>query len=105
MGRGMAKLAGLYDLAAELQSIKKQAKLLGMFADDRELLECHQCGLKEDVTGHGILITYKGDVMGIDIGLRFPEPDEDGKSVCPECGEVVWLEEEVGEDEDDISCT
>lgn len=65
-----------------------------MFTDDRELLECHNCGLKEDVTGQGILITHKGDAMGVDTGLCFPEPDKEGVSSCPGCGEKVkgeWL--------------
>jgi len=84
----------LYKVAASLYELKKQARALGMFTDDRELLECPQCGLKEDVTGHGILITYKGDAIGIDTGLRFPEPDDDGVSCCPGCGGKVvgeWL--------------
>lgn len=89
MGCGVAEFDDLYKLANKL----KQAMARGMFTNDRELLECPQCGLKEDVTGHCILITYKGDAMGVDTGLRFPEPD-DGKSVCPGCGAAVkgeWL--------------
>ncbi len=84
----------LYKIAARLQALKKQAKALCMFTDDRKLLECQHCGLKEDVTGHGILITYKEDATDVDTGLRFPEPDEDGVSTCPGCGVKVkgeWL--------------
>lgn len=90
----MAEFDVLHKLATSLQALKKKAKALGMFTDDRELLECIQCGLKEDVTGHGILITFKGDYTGVDTGLRFPEPDEDGKNVCPGCVAAVkgeWL--------------
>lgn len=90
----MAELDGLYELASRLHSLKKQAKALGMFTDDRDLLECPGCGLKEDVTGQGILVTFKGDYTGVDTGLRFPEPDEDGVSCCPGCGGEVkgeWL--------------
>lgn len=84
----------LYKIAAGLHVLKKQATALAMFTDDRELLECQHCGLKEDVTGHGILITYKEDAIDVDTGLRFPKPDEDGVSTCPGCGETVkgeWL--------------
>lgn len=90
----MTELDGLYELATRLHSLKKQAKALGMFTDDRDLLECPNCGLKEDVTGQGVLITYKGGAMGVDTDLRFPDPDEEGVSCCPECGGKVkgdWL--------------
>lgn len=90
----MAELDGLYELASRLHSLKKQAKALGMFTDDRELLECPACGLKEDVTGEGFLCTYRDEAFAVDTGLRFPEPDEDGVSCCPGCGGMVkgeWL--------------
>ena len=67
-----------------------------MFPNHREFLKCSHCGLKESVTFEGTLYTYRDDAIDVDTGLRFPEPDEDGYSRCPECGEVVRLEE--GED-------
>ena len=94
MSKRKGEFDDLYKIAARLQALKKQAKALGMFTDDRELLECQHCGLKEDVTGHGILITYKEDAIIVDTGLRFPEPDEDGVSCCPGCGGRVqgeWM--------------
>ena len=95
----MAEFDDLYKLAASLQSLKKQAKALGLFTNDREFLECPNCGLKESVTFENTLYTYRDDAIDDDtiyddIGLRFPEPDDDGVSVCPGCGGVVqgeWL--------------
>ena len=40
----------IQSLAKELTKIKKQADALGLFTDDRDLLECKFCGLMEDVT-------------------------------------------------------
>ena len=48
----------LIPLVRELERIKQRARALGMFTDDRELLECPKCGLMEDVTAVGLLITY-----------------------------------------------
>ena len=93
-GFSMAELDGLHELAVGLQALKKQAQALGMFTDDRELLECPACGLKENVTFDGVLFTCMNTALDVDTGLRFPEPDEDGVSSCPECGGVVkgeWL--------------
>lgn len=84
---------GLNELAARLQAVKEHVRKLGMFTDDRELLECTHCGLKEDVTIEGFLYTHREGAIGDDTGLRFPEPDEEGVSRCPGCGEVVRLEE------------
>lgn len=80
---------GLYELAARLQAIKEHARKLGMFTDDRELLECTHCGLKEDVTCEGFLYTHRAGAIGDDTGLRFPEPDEEGVSRCPACESEV----------------
>jgi hypothetical protein len=84
----MAKADELDELAAELDELKKQAESLGMFTADRELLACAACGLKEAVTFEGYLYTCRGEAT-IDSGLRFPDPDEDGRSVCPGCGGEV----------------
>jgi len=48
----------LIPLVRDLERIKQQARALGMFTDDRELLECPRCGLLEDVTAVGLLIAY-----------------------------------------------
>jgi hypothetical protein len=78
MGNGMTEFDDLYKLAAELQALKKQAKALGMFTNDREFLECPSCGLKESVTFENTLYTYRDDAFDVDTGLRFTEPDEQG---------------------------
>lgn len=38
---------GLHDLARQLVEVKHRAHALGIFTDDRELLECPNCGLLE----------------------------------------------------------
>lgn len=90
----MAKSDGLSVLAKRLQDLRQQAQGLGIFTNDRELLECSICGLKENVTFAGTLFTCREDAIEVDIGLRFPEPDEEGYSRCPGCGEVVRLDED-----------
>jgi rubredoxin len=76
-----------------LQEAKARARALGMFVEERELLECPACGLWEDVNCEGILLVYrKGDPSQVDSGLRFREIDETN-FVCPVCGAVVTVEE------------
>lgn len=93
-GFSVSELDSLYKLAAGLHPLKKQARALGLFTNDREFLECPNCGLKEDVAFGGTLCTYRDDAIDDDTGLRFPEPGEDGMSYCPGCGGEVkgeWL--------------
>ena len=40
--------AKLHKLARQLVGLQQRAKALGVFANDRELLECPRCGLLED---------------------------------------------------------
>jgi hypothetical protein len=40
----------LYSAVRQLLEAKRQARALGMFVEDRELLEYPACGLWEDVT-------------------------------------------------------
>ncbi|MDD2734994.1 MAG: hypothetical protein PHF56_13715 [Desulfuromonadaceae bacterium] len=90
----MAEFDALHKLANRLQALKKQAKALGMFINDREFLECPNCVLKESLASENTLYTYRYVAIDDDTGLHFPESDEDGKSVCPECGATVkgeWL--------------
>ncbi|MFI5301604.1 MAG: type IV toxin-antitoxin system AbiEi family antitoxin domain-containing protein [Polyangiales bacterium] len=73
-------------LARELVDIQRRARALGIFADDRELLTCPNCGLTEDVLIGGRLVTYFGS-CGPDTGLRFVEPTSaGGQYTCPRCG-------------------
>ena len=78
----------LIPLVRELQRVKEQARVLGMFTDDRELLECPKCGLVEDVAAYGLLITYpKAGKEPKDCGLRF-KPIDPHETIfeCPSCG-------------------
>ena len=73
-------------LARQLEKVKQQAQALGIFTDNRELLECPFCGLLEDVTSEGLLITYHKESVGMeDGGLRFIQVD-DSSFQCPKCG-------------------
>ena len=74
-------------LAEQLQTLQEQAERLGVFTGDRELLECAECGLEEDVTADGFLIVCRKPVPGTDTGLRFTKDVENkGKYLCPVCG-------------------
>jgi len=76
----------LVELSRKLAKVKAQARALGIFTDDRELLECPNCGLLEDVTAKGLLVTYPKDSVDLkDCGLRFYPVDET-HFACPKCG-------------------
>ena len=79
----------LIALARQLKQVKQQARALGVFTNDRELLECPSCGLLEDVTIEGLLVTYpRGSLDMRDGGLRFSQVD-DTSFQCPSCGANV----------------
>lgn len=78
----------LHRLATELAAIQKRAKSLGIFTNERELLHCPGCGLKEDVAANGILITYCEPDFGYDSGLRFKQLNKHTFR-CPACGRNV----------------
>jgi len=79
----------LLDLARQLAQVKQQARTLGIFTDDRELLECPSCGLLEDVTAEGLLVTYPNTSEEVnDSSLRFIPADE-SSFICPSCGTKV----------------
>lgn len=67
---------------------QKQAEALGMFTHDRELLRCDGCGLMEDVSHTGMLITCRDPDLGTDTGLRFVKEAE-GSFRCPSCHQTV----------------
>jgi predicted RNA-binding Zn-ribbon protein involved in translation (DUF1610 family) len=75
-------------LASRLAALQEQARSLGVFVDDRELLECPKCGLLEDVAMSGLLITYCPPDAAKDTGLRFKELSQ-GRFRCPACGSIV----------------
>ena len=80
--------APLRSLARHLVALQAEARALGMFVDDRELLACRRCGLAEDVSFAGLLITNCSPVSGEDTGLRFVEITS-GKFRCPKCGATL----------------
>ncbi len=80
---------GLVALARQLEQVKAQARILGIFTDDRELLECPNCGLMEDVMSDGLLVTYpRRSRTRKDCGLRFSQVDENCFQ-CASCGTKV----------------
>jgi len=81
-------LQDLRQLASRIVALQEQVRSLGGFAGDRELLECPQCGLLEDVTFTGQLITWRSPAEGQDTGLRFEELPQ-GCFRCPACGSMV----------------
>ena len=88
----------IQSLAQEITEIKKQADELGLFTHERDLLECKFCGLMEDVTFEGFLITYfnKEDIeyhKMKDSGKRFIETNDLNIFLCPECGNNTELPE------------
>ncbi len=81
--------AELHALAHKLTELRGKARELDLFTDDRELLSCVSCGLLEDVTVGGVLITYDGERSEVvDSGLRFSER-QDGHFSCPRCSARV----------------
>ena len=81
-------LESLRSLAGQVVALQAEARALGLFANDRELLACPCCGLVEDVTCTGLLITCRLPALGEDTGLRFEEI-KTGKFRCPQCGGIV----------------
>lgn len=80
-------------LVRQLQAVQEQARRLGLFPNDRDLLACPNCGLTEDVLASGQLITNV-DPGQPDTGLRFIEPKkDDAPFVCPACGTAARAQE------------
>ncbi len=72
-------------LATEIAALQAKAKALGLFAHDRELLECPACGLMENVAAGGGLFTCRPESLDEDTGLRFEALSRD-RFLCPACG-------------------
>ncbi|MGH8191673.1 MAG: hypothetical protein ACRD22_01840 [Terriglobia bacterium] len=85
-----AAMKDIMALAEQLNLLKEEARRLGVFTNDRELLDCTKCGLMEDVTIDGILITIRSESQTQDTGLRFLPVGKGGaKFRCPACGKIV----------------
>ena len=78
-------LAALLNL---LRGAVQQAREMGVFVGDRELLACDRCSLMEDVAFDGRLLTCRPDSLGVDTGFRFEELP-DNRFRCPVCGTVI----------------
>lgn len=79
----------IMSLVNEIVRAKQYAKALGVFTNDRELLECTRCNLVEDIAFDGSLMTCrKQDNDFNDTGLRF-EDCGDGTFRCPVCGSIL----------------
>jgi hypothetical protein len=76
------------ELASRIVALQVKARALGMFTNDRELLECRECGLLEDVTINGLLITCRAPDFGQDMGLHFEKLFQ-GQFRCPACGSMI----------------
>ena len=75
-------------LASCLVVVQEQARALGIFTGDRELIECQKCGLLEDVIVTGQLITCRPSALGGDTGLRFEELSQT-RFRCPACASII----------------
>lgn len=78
----------LRQLAAKVAALQAKARALGLFVNDRELLECPDCGLMENVAFDGRLFTCRPESLDDDTGLRFEELSGD-RFRCPACGATV----------------
>lgn len=91
--KGLSK--ELIRLVEALVKIKAEAKKLGLFAEDRDLIACSRCGLEEDVACGGMLLVTGPANRKIDTGLRFTLVKKDGDLWrCPGCGldiKCEWL--------------
>jgi len=87
----MRALNHIRRLAKQIAALQERARSLGVFPGDRELLECPKCGLLEDVTCNGRLITARPPAEGQDTGLRFQELPGN-RFRCPACGSMVHAE-------------
>lgn len=80
-------------IARRLGKLQTQARALGVFTNDRDVLTCPKCGLMEDVLVDGRLVTYHEENNPKDTGLRFAESaQQSGRFTCPECGADVRSE-------------
>jgi hypothetical protein len=80
--------ADIGKLICAFAPVVRRAEASGIFTDCRELLACASCGLRENVLITGQLITYRGEDLESDTGLRFKEIGK-GRFRCPYCQATV----------------
>jgi len=84
----------LINFAKRLIKIKEKADKLGIFTGDRELLQCPNCELMEDVDINGRLFTVFKNAPHKDTGLNFKEAgNKENTFCCPNCGKVIAVSE------------
>lgn len=89
--------ASIHELAQRLTVVRETARQLCIFVEDRELLTCPGCGLMEDVSAAGVLLTCRPSSLGNDTGLRFIETDKTTQRFrCPACGVEIAAHEVEG---------
>ncbi len=77
----------IYSMAEAINELGLKLTTSGGFDHSRELLSCPACGLLEDVTLEGMLITAESDYPGVDTGLKFTKTGEN-EWECPDCGNL-----------------
>jgi hypothetical protein len=77
----------LYSMTEAINELNLNLTVLGIFDHSRELLSCPACGLFEELSAKGRLITAESDYPGIDTGLRFVKTEE-SEWECPDCGHL-----------------
>ncbi len=70
-----------------IATLQKQAEAAGLFLDHRNLVECNDCQLFEDVACDGRLYVYRDKSFDQDTGLRFKELEESAIQ-CPGCNKL-----------------
>lgn len=91
---GLAK--SITSIVRRLCKVQREARALGIFTGERELLTCPQCGLMEDVLIDGQLVTCREGSEGQDTGVRFVESHKRAGTIsCPACGSDVVGDAEI----------
>ena len=78
----------IFELAKELVDLTSQVKALGLFLDDRELANCEDCDLIEDVDFDGFLFVCRSSSPDKILGLSFIE-EKNGDVLCPKCRKIA----------------
>ena len=77
----------LYSMAEAINELNIRLTKTGGFDHSRELLRCPACGLFEDLTPEGRLMTAEPVDPEADTGLRFAKAGE-AEWECPDCGHL-----------------
>lgn len=89
----MSNFKDIHSLAKHITELQAELRRLGIFDYSRELLECPSCGLMEDITFEGILITSNSEKLGIDTEMRFVElSSQENKWQCLARGYIFCVD-------------